>query len=58
MSRAEDTIENMQTTIKVNVKHKKLLAQNIQEIEDTMRRSNLKMIGIEESEDSQLRSSH
>jgi hypothetical protein len=31
-----------------------LLTQNIQEIKDTMRRPSLRIIGIEESEDSQL----
>jgi hypothetical protein len=31
------------------------LTQNIQEIQDTMRRPNLKIIGIEEGEDSQLK---
>jgi len=34
----------------------RLLTQNIQEIQDTMRRSNLRKIGIEESEDFQLKS--
>jgi hypothetical protein len=34
---------------------KKLLIQNIHEIQDKMRRPNLSMIGIEESEDSQLK---
>jgi hypothetical protein len=34
---------------------KKLIAQNIQEIQDTMRRPNLRIMGIEESEDSQLK---
>jgi hypothetical protein len=29
--------------------------QNIQEIQDTMRRLNLRIIGIEESEESQLK---
>jgi hypothetical protein len=33
----------------------KLLTQNIQEIQDTVRRSNLKIIGIEVSEHSQLK---
>ena len=37
-----------------NAKSKKLLTQNIQEIQDTMRRPNLRIIGIVESEDSQL----
>ena len=55
LSGAEDTIENIDTTDKENVKCKKLLTQNIQEIQNTMRRPNLRIIGIEESEDSQLK---
>ena len=50
ISGAEDTIENIDTTVKENAKCKKLLTQNIQEIQDTMRRQNLRIIGIEESE--------
>jgi uncharacterized coiled-coil protein SlyX len=38
ISGAEDTIENIDTTVKENAKFKKLLTQNIQEIQDTMRR--------------------
>ena len=34
---------------------KNILTQNIQEIQDTMRRLNLRIIGIEEREDSQLK---
>jgi hypothetical protein len=34
-----------------------LLTQNIQEIQDTIRRPNLRIIGIKESEDSQLKGS-
>ena len=34
---------------------KKLLTQNIQKIKDTMRRPNLRIIGIEESKDSQIK---
>jgi hypothetical protein len=41
ISGAEDSIENMGTTIKDNAKYKKILTQNIQEIQDTMRRPNL-----------------
>ena len=41
ISGAEDSIENIGTTIKDNAKCKKILSQNIQEIEDTMRRPNL-----------------
>ena len=55
ISGAEDTIENIDTTVKENAKSKKILTQSIQEIQDTMRRPNLRIIGIEESEDSQLK---
>jgi hypothetical protein len=48
---AEDSIENINTTIKENAKCKKILTQNIQEIQDTMRRPNLQMIGVDENED-------
>ena len=37
ISGAEDSIENLGTTIKENEKCKKILTQNIQEIQDTMR---------------------
>jgi uncharacterized coiled-coil protein SlyX len=36
ISAAEDTIENIDTAVKENEKYKKLLTQNIQEIQDTM----------------------
>jgi putative N-acetylmannosamine-6-phosphate epimerase len=42
---AEDSIENIGTTIKEYTKCKKTLTQNIQEIQDTMRRPNLQIIG-------------
>jgi hypothetical protein len=54
ISGAKDTIENIDTTVKENAKSKKLLTQNTQEIQDTIRRPNLKNTGIEESKDSQL----
>jgi predicted nucleic acid-binding Zn-ribbon protein len=38
ISGADNTIENTDTTMKENAKCKKLLTQNIQEIQDTMRR--------------------
>jgi hypothetical protein len=41
ISGAEDSIGNMDTTIKENAKCKKILTKNIQEIQDTMRRPNL-----------------
>ena len=34
---------------------KKSLTQNIQEIQDTMRRPNLQIIGVDENEDFQLK---
>jgi hypothetical protein len=38
ISYAEDIIENIDTTVNENAKSKKFLTQNIQEIQDTMRR--------------------
>jgi uncharacterized coiled-coil protein SlyX len=55
VSGAEDTIENIDKTVKENAKCKMLLTQNIQEIRDTMRRPNLWITGIEKGEDSQLK---
>jgi hypothetical protein len=55
ISGAEDSIENMDTTIKENVKCKKILTQNIRKIQDTMRRPNLRIIGIDENKDFQLK---
>jgi chromosome segregation ATPase len=37
ISGAEDSIGNMDTTIKENAKFKKILTQNMQEIQDTMK---------------------
>jgi hypothetical protein len=36
-------------------KCKKILTQNIQETQDTMRRQNLQIIGVDENEDFQLK---
>jgi hypothetical protein len=47
----------MGTTIKENAKCKKILTQNIQEIQDTMRRPNLRIIGVDENENFQLKGS-
>jgi prefoldin subunit 5 len=44
ISGAEDTIENIDTTVKENVKFEKTLIQNIQETQDKMRRPNLRII--------------
>jgi hypothetical protein len=55
ISGAEDSIENIGITIKENAKCKKILTQNIQEIQDTMRRPNLQILGVDENEDFQLK---
>jgi chromosome segregation ATPase len=54
ISGAEDSIGNMNKTIKENAKCKKILTQNIQEIQDTMRRPNLRII-VHDNEDFQLK---
>jgi hypothetical protein len=41
----------MDTTIKENAKCKKIITQNTQEIQGTMRRPNLRIIGADENED-------
>jgi hypothetical protein len=55
ISGAEDSIENMGTTIKEYAKCKTILTQNIREIQDTMRRPNLRIMGEDENEDFQLK---
>jgi hypothetical protein len=57
ISGSEDTIENIDTTIKKNAKCKKILTQNIQKIQAIMRIPNLRIIGIEESKDCQHKES-
>jgi hypothetical protein len=57
ISDAEDSTENLDTTIKENEKCKKILTQNTQEIQDTMRRPNLWIIEVDENEDFQLKGS-
>jgi hypothetical protein len=55
ISGADNSIKNIDTKVKENGKCKNLLTQNIQEIQDTISRPNLRIIGIDESEDSQLK---
>jgi hypothetical protein len=55
ISDAEDSIENMDTAIKENAKCNKILTQTFQEIQDTMRRPNLRIIEVHENEDFQLK---
>lgn len=45
-TRVKDTIEEIDTLVKEKVKAKKLPTQNIQQIWDTLKRSNLGIIGI------------
>jgi hypothetical protein len=51
ISGTEDSIETMYKEIRENAKCKKILTQNIQEIQDTIRKPNLQKIGIDENED-------
>ena len=50
ISSAEDTIEEINSSVKGNIKSNKSLTQNIHEIWNTMKRPNLRIIGIEEEE--------
>jgi len=54
-SSVEDTVEEIDTTVKENSKHKNLLNQTIQGIQDTIKIPNLVIIEIEENEDYQLK---
>jgi prefoldin subunit 5 len=55
ISGVEDSIGNIDTTIKENAKCKKILTQNIQKNQDTLRRPNLWIIGVDENKDFQLK---
>jgi uncharacterized coiled-coil protein SlyX len=54
ISGVEDYIENINTTIKENAKYKKILTHNIQEIQNTMRKTNLQIVDIDKNEHFQL----
>ena len=56
ISGIEDNIENIDTAVNENTKSQKILTQNTQEIQDTMERLNLRIIGIEENDDSDSKS--
>lgn len=53
----EDTVQEMNTSVKNDAKSKKLLTQIIQEILDT-EKPNLRKIGIEKGEEFQVRDMH
>ncbi|KAL6087923.1 hypothetical protein STEG23_014461 [Scotinomys teguina] len=55
ISNVEDTIEKIDSSVKENTKSKKVIKQNVQEIWDTMKRPNIRIIGIEEGEEYQLK---
>jgi chromosome segregation ATPase len=55
ISGAKDSIENISTTIKEKANCKKIITQNIQEFQDTIRRPNLLIIGVDEYGDFQLK---
>ncbi|KAL6073377.1 hypothetical protein STEG23_013708 [Scotinomys teguina] len=55
ISNVEDTIEEIDSRVKENTKTKKAIKQNVQEIWDTMKRSNIRITGIQEGEEYQLK---
>ena len=55
ISESEDTIEKINALIKENSKSNKSSSQNIQEIWDTIKKPNLRIIGIEEGEELQIK---
>ena len=55
ISESEDTIEKINAQIKENSKSNKFSSQNIQEIWDTIKNPNLRIIGIEEGEELQIK---
>ena len=50
ISSVEDTIEDIETLFKEKTNGTKFLTQNIQKIWNTMKRPNIRIIGIEECE--------
>ncbi|KAL6030409.1 hypothetical protein STEG23_017097 [Scotinomys teguina] len=50
ISNVEDAIEEIDSSVKENTKSKKVIKQNVQEIWDSMKSPNLRIIGIEEGE--------
>jgi hypothetical protein len=55
MSGVEDKTEEMDTLVKVNMKHERIQAQNINKTKDTVNRPNLQIVGIEEGEETQVK---
>ncbi|MGE9640547.1 hypothetical protein ACQP3J_26140, partial [Escherichia coli] len=55
ISAIEDSLEDIHSSTKENLKSNKSLTQNIQEIWDTVKRPNLRIIGVEEGEETLLK---
>jgi hypothetical protein len=55
LSGTEDKVEGVDNSVKENVKSKNIQAQNIQDIWNTLKRPNLRIIGIEEGEETQVK---
>ena len=55
ISDSEDTIEKINALIKENSKSNKFSSQNIQEMWDTIKKTNLRIIGVEEGEELQIK---
>jgi len=55
VSGIEDTIEDIDTKFRDITNYEKFLTQNICEIQDTMKRPNLRIIGMEAREDFQFK---
>lgn len=55
ISGSEYVIEEIDKSIKENAKSKKLQTQNVQEIWGTMKSTNIEILGIEEGEQSHLK---
>ncbi|ERE65660.1 polymerase delta-interacting protein 3 [Cricetulus griseus] len=55
ISVVEDSLEDIQSSTKENLKSNKSLTQNFQEIRDTVKRPNLRLTGREEGEEIQIK---
>lgn len=51
----EGKIEEMDILVKENAKSNRLLTQDIQEVNDTMKRKNLRKLGVEVEEETTLK---
>jgi hypothetical protein len=54
ISGREDTTENTEAIVKETTKYKKLLTQNIQEVQDTKRRPNLRLLELHQTSHQRL----